>query len=243
MRIASCSWTKGGCCWTPRPRAARPGCANTARAGWDRRRTVRARRRGGSVCRLDRVGFSYGAGAAVLDGFGLELGRGEIVVLSGPNGSGKTTAAKLAAGLLAPDQRPSRAQGPRRDAVAGSESLHRPRARRRRGGTRRPRRHASRRCCARGGRSRRASSHDIRATSPAVSASVLRSPRCSPSSRTCSSSTSRRGESTHRASGSSPKLLRSQADRRATLVVTHDEEFADAVADRTLALGREAILV
>jgi energy-coupling factor transport system ATP-binding protein len=38
-------------------------------------------------------------------------------------------------------------------------------------------------------------------------------------------------------------LLRAQADRRATLVVTHDEEFADAFADRTVTLGREAVLV
>jgi energy-coupling factor transport system ATP-binding protein len=38
-------------------------------------------------------------------------------------------------------------------------------------------------------------------------------------------------------------LLRSQASRRATLVVTHDEEFADAVADRMLSLGREPAVV
>jgi energy-coupling factor transport system ATP-binding protein len=38
-------------------------------------------------------------------------------------------------------------------------------------------------------------------------------------------------------------LLRAEAGRRATLVVTHDEEFADAVADRTVTLGREAVLV
>jgi len=37
-------------------------------------------------------------------------------------------------------------------------------------------------------------------------------------------------------------LLRGEAARRATLVVTHDEEFAEAVADRTVALGRELVL-
>jgi energy-coupling factor transport system ATP-binding protein len=34
--------------------------------------------------------------------FDLSAHRGEVVVLAGPNGSGKTTVAKLAAGLLAP---------------------------------------------------------------------------------------------------------------------------------------------
>ena len=41
----------------------------------------------------------------------------------------------------------------------------------------------------------------------------------------------------------SPPLLRAQAPERATLVVTHDARFAAAVADRTVALGREAVLV
>ena len=38
-------------------------------------------------------------------------------------------------------------------------------------------------------------------------------------------------------------LLRAQASSRATLVVTHDRAFATAVADRTVALGREVVLV
>jgi ABC-type uncharacterized transport system ATPase subunit len=40
-------------------------------------------------------------------------------------------------------------------------------------------------------------------------------------------------------------LLRAQAPRRATLVVTHDMQFAAAAADRAVALGRrrEATLV
>jgi peptide/nickel transport system ATP-binding protein len=38
-------------------------------------------------------------------------------------------------------------------------------------------------------------------------------------------------------------LLRSQAPSRATLVVTHDRAFAMSVADRTVALGSEAVLV
>ena len=51
------------------------------------------------VCRLDGVKFSYG-GPAVLDGASLDLRRGEVVGLTGPNGVGKTTLARIAAGLL-----------------------------------------------------------------------------------------------------------------------------------------------
>jgi ABC-type polar amino acid transport system ATPase subunit len=39
------------------------------------------------------------------------------------------------------------------------------------------------------------------------------------------------------------ELLRAGADRRATLLVTHDEDFAHAVADRSIVLGQEAVLV
>jgi energy-coupling factor transport system ATP-binding protein len=45
---------------------------------------------------------SYAYGGHVVDVPDLELRRGEIVVLTGPNGSGKTTLAKLAAGLFEP---------------------------------------------------------------------------------------------------------------------------------------------
>ncbi len=55
---------------------------------------------GAPLCRLENVSFRYGGDPLVLDGASLELGRGEIVALTGPNGSGKTTLAKIAAGLL-----------------------------------------------------------------------------------------------------------------------------------------------
>jgi energy-coupling factor transport system ATP-binding protein len=55
---------------------------------------------GTPVCRLDDVSFAYDR--PVLCGVGLTVGRGEIVALVGPNGSGKTTIGKLAAGLLEP---------------------------------------------------------------------------------------------------------------------------------------------
>jgi energy-coupling factor transporter ATP-binding protein EcfA2 len=62
------------------------------------------------VCELDSVDFAYGAALAV-EAFELELRRGEIVVLTGPNGSGKTTIAKLAAGLLEPTRGAVRRSG------------------------------------------------------------------------------------------------------------------------------------
>ena len=53
-------------------------------------------------CRVQGASFAYGE-RSVLDGASLELRRGEIVALTGPNGIGKTTLAKLVAGLLEPD--------------------------------------------------------------------------------------------------------------------------------------------
>ena len=54
------------------------------------------------VCSVRDVRFAYGD-QLVLDGASLEVHRGEIVALTGPNGVGKTTLAQIAAGLLDPD--------------------------------------------------------------------------------------------------------------------------------------------
>ena len=54
------------------------------------------------ACRLEGVSFAYRDHLLVLDRANLALSRGEVVALVGPNGSGKTTIAKLAAGLLEP---------------------------------------------------------------------------------------------------------------------------------------------
>lgn len=51
---------------------------------------------------LDRVGFRYGDGPAVLAELSLTILPGEVVAVVGPNGAGKTTLMKLLAGLDAP---------------------------------------------------------------------------------------------------------------------------------------------
>ncbi len=51
------------------------------------------------LLKVDRITFGYGA-EVVLDGIGLEVGRGELVGLVGPNGSGKTTLLRVISGVL-----------------------------------------------------------------------------------------------------------------------------------------------
>lgn len=51
---------------------------------------------------LEKVAKKYGRGAAVVSGIDLELADGEIVVLAGANGSGKSTVLRMVAGLTKP---------------------------------------------------------------------------------------------------------------------------------------------
>ncbi len=207
----------------------RPTCLSLARP-------ARAHRVvGETLCRLDGVDFSYAPGPAVLAATSLELRRGEIVALTGANGSGKSTLAKLAAGLLEPvsgtawrvgrasylSQDPGRylvrersdeevELGARGDAGAAARALEEVGL----SGyeARHPRDLSS-------GERERLALAAVLATEPDVL--VLDEPT--------------RGvdpEARQRLAG----VLRSQAGRRATLLVTHDLELVEAVADRVVTL-------
>ena len=197
---------------------------------------------GDLICRLHDVQFAYRPGRPVLTRFELDLRRGEIVTLAGPNGTGKTTVAKLAAGLLQPDsgrvvrtgpaamllQDPGRYAVRERAEEEVALGVGGDRARARRalaavGLAGHERRHP--RDLSSGERERLALA-SVLVTEPDLL--VLDEPT--------------RGIDPAR-KAQLAELLRSEAGRRATLVVTHDEEFAAAVGDRSVVLGREAVLV
>jgi energy-coupling factor transport system ATP-binding protein len=190
-----------------------------------------------SVCRFVHTSFAYRPEAPVVEDESLELRRGEVAVLTGPNGSGKTTVAKLAAGLLSPSEgvveRQGRAaylaQDPGRyliteravDEVALGV-----------GGDRRRARDALAKVGLDGFEERHP--HDLSSgererlalacvlvTEPDLL--VLDEP-------TRGLDPERRDEIV--------ALLRAEAARRATLVVTNDVVFADAIADRRIERGR-----
>jgi energy-coupling factor transport system ATP-binding protein len=194
--------------------------------------------KGPVVCRVDGASFAYRGGPPVLERAAIEVRRGEIVALTGPNGSGKTTLAKVAAGLLSPHaggvERAGRAaylsQDPGRylvrdrvdDEVAlgvdGDVGLA--------AGAlaevglsdfqdRHPRDLSS-------GERERLALAAVLVTDPDLL--ILDEPT--------------RGVDPER-KNELAALLRAQAARRSTLVVTHDRVFAAEVADRVVSLGVE----
>jgi energy-coupling factor transport system ATP-binding protein len=201
--------------------------------------TERDKAADGVVCGLERVTFAYRGGPPVLDGVSLDLRRGEVVALTGRNGAGKTTLARLAAGLLMPDSGASRLTGragylpqdsgrylvsERVDDEVGLGGHESTRALRDLGLVgfehRHPRDLSS-------GERERVSLAAVLAPDPDLL--VLDEPT--------------RGMDPERKEELAA-LVRAQARRRATLVVTHDLVFAGDVADREIALGtREAALV
>ncbi len=197
---------------------------------------------GDVVCRLRGVSFAYRRGLPVVDCVELELHRGEIVALTGRNGTGKTTIAKLAAGLLEPldgtvELRGRAAlllQDPGRylvrersdEEVALSAGGDLERARRSLAAVglagvdaRHPRDLSS-------GERERLALATVLVTEPDLL--VLDEPT--------------RGVDPQRKAELAAEL-RLHAPERATLVVTHDRTFAAAVADRIVSLDRELVPV
>jgi energy-coupling factor transporter ATP-binding protein EcfA2 len=189
------------------------------------------------VCRVRGVSFAY-AEEPVLDRVSLDVARGEIVALTGPNGAGKTTLAQIACGLLQPavgDVEHARAaylaQDPGRhvvterviDEIALGAPVAKARAALAQLGLsgledRHPRDLSS-------GERERLALAAVLATEPELL--VLDEPT--------------RGVDPERKADLA-RLLRSEAPRRGTLIVTHDLPWVAEVADRVVELDvREGV--
>ena len=187
------------------------------------------------MCKIDNVDFSYAAGEPVLADVTLEVRRGEIVALTGANGSGKSTLGKIAAGLLDPDRGARACVG--RAAYLSQD----------------PGRYLARERCddevALGARDGAAATRALGAVG--LTGYEARHPRdlssgererlalaavlaCEPDLLVLDEPT--RGVDPE-ARARLAALLRSEAPKRATLLITHDHELAAAVADRTVELG------
>jgi energy-coupling factor transport system ATP-binding protein len=198
--------------------------------------------RGEPVCRLAGVRFAYHAGLPVVEGVDLELRRGEIVALAGANGTGKTTIAKLAAGLLTPDSGTVHLQG-RAAMLLQDPSRYCIRERADEEvavGVRGDRARANAALAALGlagleSRHPRDLSSGERERLALASVLVIDPDLLVLDEPTRGVDPQRKAELAN--------LLHAGSERRATLVVTHDEDFASAVADRSIVLGQEAVLV
>jgi energy-coupling factor transport system ATP-binding protein len=194
-----------------------------------------ARPAGEVVCALDGVDFAYAGGKPVLSGITLEVRRGEIVALTGPNGGGKSTLGKVAAGLLDPDS------GTR--ACAGRASYL----------SQDPGRYLARERCddevALGARDAVTATRALAAVG--LTGYGARHPRdlSSGERERLALAAVLAGEPDllvldEPTRGVDPEararlavLLRNEAPKRATLLITHDHELVAAVADRIVELG------